>query len=121
MKMPSSASFLCASLVLCVAVSHSLGLVLSAKERRGWTLNSAGYLLGPQAMRNYPRLNKKLNPIGKRDLQFEDNVKPGSLLQTVTDETAAHLAIEFLMYLHLKEMGVLDELLSLSSPELGQS
>ncbi|XP_059815337.1 galanin peptides-like [Hypanus sabinus] len=96
MKMPSSASFLCASLVLCVAVSHSLGLVLSeAKERRNWTLNSVGYLLGAQAMLNYPHLNKKLNPIGKRDLQFEDNVKP--------------------------EMGVLDELLSLSSPELGQS
>ncbi|XP_072903813.1 galanin peptides-like isoform X2 [Hemitrygon akajei] len=121
MKMPSSASFLCASLVLCVAVSYSFGLDLSAKERRGWTLNSAGYLLGPQAMDAYQHLNKKLDPFGKRDLQFEDSIKPGNLLQTVTDETAVHLAIEFLMYLHLKEMGVLDELPSLFSSELGQS
>ncbi|XP_051885489.1 galanin peptides isoform X2 [Pristis pectinata] len=119
--MPSCASLLCASLVLCVAVSHSFGLVLSAKEKRGWTLNSAGYLLGPHAMDNYQSLNEKQGLAGKRDLQIEDDIKPGNLLQTLTDETAARIAIEFLMYLHLKEIGALDDLPSLLPSEVGRS
>ncbi|XP_062918160.1 galanin peptides-like isoform X3 [Mobula hypostoma] len=121
MKMPSSASLLCASLVLCVAVSHSFGLVLSAKEKRGWTINSAGYLLGPEALANYRLLNEKSGLAGKRDLRFEDNIKSGNLVETVTDETAADIVTEFLVYLHLKEMGALDNLPSLFPSELGQS
>uniref|UniRef100_A0A8C5WRT0 Galanin domain-containing protein n=1 Tax=Laticauda laticaudata TaxID=8630 RepID=A0A8C5WRT0_LATLA len=34
-------------LIFCAALSETFGLVLSAKEKRGWTMNSAGYLLGP--------------------------------------------------------------------------
>ncbi|CAL8375102.1 unnamed protein product [Arctogadus glacialis] len=38
----------CVSLVLCATLSETIGLVIAAKEKRGWTLNSAGYLLGPR-------------------------------------------------------------------------
>uniref|UniRef100_A0A8C0C237 Galanin peptides n=1 Tax=Buteo japonicus TaxID=224669 RepID=A0A8C0C237_9AVES len=41
-------SFLFLSLILCATLSETLGLVFSAREKRGWTLNSAGYLLGPR-------------------------------------------------------------------------
>uniref|UniRef100_A0A3Q3FDC3 Galanin domain-containing protein n=1 Tax=Labrus bergylta TaxID=56723 RepID=A0A3Q3FDC3_9LABR len=40
--------FVCVSLIFCAALSETIGLVIAAKEKRGWTLNSAGYLLGPQ-------------------------------------------------------------------------
>ncbi|XP_040985130.1 galanin peptides isoform X2 [Aquila chrysaetos chrysaetos] len=78
-------SFLFLSLILCATLSETLGLVFSAREKRGWTLNSAGYLLGP---RNLGRL--------------------------LADENIVRTVIEFLAYLHLKEMGALDKL---PSPE----
>ncbi|XP_055505594.1 galanin peptides-like [Leucoraja erinacea] len=118
--MPTFASFLCASFVLCMVITHSFGFALSAKEKRGWTLNSAGYLLGPQAMDKY-KLNEKHGIAGKRDLQFDNDIKPGKFLQTLTDESIARIAIEFLMYLHSKEMGGLDNLQSLLPSEVGQS
>ncbi|XP_067849585.1 galanin peptides [Heptranchias perlo] len=118
--MPSSASLLCAFLILSAAVSHSFGLVLSAKEKRGWTLNSAGYLLGPHAMDNHQSLSEKHGLAGKRELQFEDEIKPANWLQTLADESAARIAIEFLTYLHLKEIGAFDNLPSLLSSEVGQ-
>uniref|UniRef100_A0A3Q3FBA6 Galanin domain-containing protein n=1 Tax=Labrus bergylta TaxID=56723 RepID=A0A3Q3FBA6_9LABR len=40
--------FVCVSLIFCAALSETIGLVIAAKEKRGWTLNSAGYLLGPR-------------------------------------------------------------------------
>uniref|UniRef100_UPI00398EED51 galanin peptides isoform X1 n=2 Tax=Pristiophorus japonicus TaxID=55135 RepID=UPI00398EED51 len=119
-QMPSCVSLLCVSLVLCAAVSHSFGLVLSTKEKRGWTLNSAGYLLGPHAVDNHRSLNEKNGLAGKRDLQLEDEIKPDNLLQILADESAARIAIEFLMYLHLKEIGALDNLLPLLPSEVGQ-
>ncbi|XP_032894478.1 galanin peptides [Amblyraja radiata] len=119
--MPTFASFLCASFVLCMVITHSFGFALSAKEKRGWTLNSAGYLLGPQAMDNYKFMNENQGIAGKRDLQFDDDIKPGKFLQPLTDESIARIAIEFLMYLHLKEIGGLDNLQSLLPSEVGQS
>ncbi|XP_078077381.1 galanin peptides isoform X2 [Mustelus asterias] len=118
--MPRFASILGLSLVLCVAVSQSFGLVLSAKEKRGWTLNSAGYLLGPHAVDNHRSLNEKNGLAGKRELQLEDEIKHDNLLQTLADESAARIAIEFLTYLHLKEIGALDNLPSLLSSEVPQ-
>ncbi|GCC30937.1 hypothetical protein chiPu_2000007 [Chiloscyllium punctatum] len=119
--MPRFASVLCLSLVLCAAVSHSFGLVLSqAKDKRGWTLNSAGYLLGPHAVDNHRSLSDKNGLAGKRELQLEDEIKRGNLLQNLADESAARIAIEFLIYLHLKEIGALDNLPSLLSSEVPQ-
>eukprot|EP00076_Gallus_gallus_P021313 XP_015142278.1 galanin isoform X3 [Gallus gallus] len=65
--------FLFLSLILCAALSETFGLVLSAKEKRGWTLNSAGYLLGPR-----------------------------NLGRPLADENIVRTVIEFLTYLHLK-------------------
>ncbi|XP_048401842.1 galanin peptides isoform X2 [Stegostoma tigrinum] len=118
--MPRFASLLCLSLVLCVAVSHSFGLVLSAKDKRGWTLNSAGYLLGPHAVDNHRSLSDKNGLAGKRELHLEDELKHGNLLQNLADESAARIAIEFLVYWHLKEIGALDNLPSLLSSEVPQ-
>ncbi|XP_020390621.1 galanin peptides isoform X2 [Rhincodon typus] len=118
--MPRFASLLCLSLVLCAAVSHSFGLVLPAKDKRGWTLNSAGYLLGPHAVDNHRSLSDKNGLAGKRELQLEDELKHGNLLQNLADESVARIAIEFLVYLHLKEIGALDNLPSLLSSEVPQ-
>ncbi|XP_033027008.1 galanin peptides-like isoform X3 [Lacerta agilis] len=41
-----SQSVLCASLLLCGLLGECCGTVLVPKDKRGWTLNSAGYLLG---------------------------------------------------------------------------
>uniref|UniRef100_A0AAY4AU04 Galanin-like n=1 Tax=Denticeps clupeoides TaxID=299321 RepID=A0AAY4AU04_9TELE len=43
-----SSTVLCVSLLLSALLSVSCGM---APEKKGWTLNSAGYLLGPYAHR----------------------------------------------------------------------
>ncbi|NXP76473.1 GALA protein, partial [Ramphastos sulfuratus] len=48
-----------------------------AKEKRGWTLNSAGYLLGPHAVDNHRSLNEKHGLAGKRELQPEEDLRAG--------------------------------------------
>ncbi|XP_036282865.1 galanin peptides isoform X2 [Pipistrellus kuhlii] len=53
------------------------------KEKRGWTLNSAGYLLGPHAVDNHRSFNDKHGGLaGKRDLRPEDGAgaEAGALL-----------------------------------------
>ncbi|KAG7282117.1 hypothetical protein CRUP_008229, partial [Coryphaenoides rupestris] len=51
LKMQRCFGLFCVSLVFCATLSETIGLVIAAKEKRGWTLNSAGYLLGPRALR----------------------------------------------------------------------
>ncbi|XP_072495477.1 galanin peptides isoform X2 [Notamacropus eugenii] len=140
-------SLLFASLILCATLSETLGLVLSAKEKRGWTLNSAGYLLGPRiqynptgpargrgsklfpslldsidAVDNHRSLNDKHGLAGKRDLQVEDGMKPGNFARPMSDDHIVRTVLEFLTYLHLKEAGALDNLPSaISSEETNQS
>ncbi|KAI3370901.1 hypothetical protein L3Q82_007413 [Scortum barcoo] len=48
-KMQRCFGIFCVSLIFCATLSETIGLVIAAKEKRGWTLNSAGYLLGPQS------------------------------------------------------------------------
>ncbi|XP_077788127.1 galanin peptides isoform X1 [Podarcis muralis] len=131
-----------ASLIFCAAVSETFGLVLSAKEKRGWTVNSAGYLLGPsrvaQILKKMSRakgteeppgeraIDKVFNTqpglAGKRDIQLEGNTKAGILGRPLTDDNVLRMVIEFLTYLHLKEAGVLDDIpATLSSEETNQS
>ncbi|XP_061578573.1 galanin peptides isoform X2 [Cololabis saira] len=105
----------CASLLLCAALSESIGLVTAAKEKRGWTLNSAGYLLGPHGIDGHRTLGDKPGLAGKRDM--EDDFRTGAL--RTADEDVVHTVIDFLSYLKLKEMGVLDGLApSVTSDEL---
>ncbi|XP_008106933.2 galanin peptides isoform X2 [Anolis carolinensis] len=113
-------SLLFVSLIFSFALSESFGLVLSAKEKRGWTMNSAGYLLGPHAIDRV--FNDKHGLAGKRDIQPEENIKAGFFGRPLTDANIMHTIIEFLTYLHLKEAGALDNIpTTVSSEETDQS
>ncbi|XP_054056397.1 galanin peptides [Rissa tridactyla] len=112
--MQRCASFLFLSLILCATLSETFGLVFSAKEKRGWTLNSAGYLLGPHAVDNHRSFNDKHGFTGKREIQPDEDIKAGNLGRPLVDENIVRTVIEFLTYLHLKEVGALDKL---PSPE----
>ncbi|XP_064921064.1 galanin peptides isoform X1 [Columba livia] len=122
-------SFLFLSLILCATLSETLGLVFSAKEKKGWTLNSAGYLLGPcgesqmqmirklkcsDAVDNHRSFNNKHHFNGKREIQSDEDIKSGKLGRPVAEENIMRTVTEFLTYLHLKEVGALDKL---PSPE----
>ncbi|PKU46881.1 galanin peptides isoform x1 [Limosa lapponica baueri] len=130
--------FLFLSLILCATLSETFGLVFSAKEKRGWTLNSAGYLLGPRridqlllikempiargreeapgayAVDNHRSFNDKHGFTGKREIQPDEDIKAGNLGRPLADENIVRTVLEFLTYLHLKEVGALDKL---PSPE----
>ncbi|KAL2303461.1 hypothetical protein Nmel_008729, partial [Mimus melanotis] len=114
------------SLILCATLSETLGLVFSAKDKRGWTLNSAGYLLGPRhidqlllikemqrgekrhqgllsdAVDNHRSFTDKHGFTGKREIPPDEDIKAGSLGRPVADENIVRTIIEFLTYLHLK-------------------
>ncbi|XP_018112649.2 galanin peptides isoform X2 [Xenopus laevis] len=142
LKMHKCNCLLLVSLVLCATISQTFGLVLTGKEKRGWTLNSAGYLLGPRrieqislikdipmgreespgeyAVDNHRSFSDK-HGAGKRDLLTEEDTKSGNFIRTLTDENVIRTLIEFLTYLHLKDSGVLDNLNTpMSSEETNQ-
>ncbi|XP_078540178.1 galanin peptides-like [Lissotriton helveticus] len=85
------------ALIFCVSISHTFGLVLSAKGKRGWSMQSAGYLLGPDRLderieehekshgKNAADKHKK-GKAGKRELQLEDDAKSGNLVRTLMDD-----------------------------------
>ncbi|XP_053139941.1 galanin peptides isoform X1 [Hemicordylus capensis] len=135
-------SLLFVSFIFCAALSETFGLVLSAKEKRGWTMNSAGYLLGPrrieQLLKEMPSargreeppgeyaidrvFNDKHGLAGKRDTHPEENTKAGTYGRPLTDDAVMRTVIEFLTYLHLKEAGALDNIsTTVSSEETNQS
>ncbi|XP_075905324.1 galanin peptides isoform X2 [Nelusetta ayraudi] len=110
-------SFICVSLIFCATLSDSIGVVIAAKEKRGWTLNSAGYLLGPHGIDGQRTLGDKAGLAGKRDLVQEDDFRTDSL--RIADDDIIHTVIDFLSYLKLKEIGALDNLPSaVTSDEL---
>ncbi|XP_070591857.1 galanin peptides isoform X1 [Erythrolamprus reginae] len=129
-------------LIFCAALSETFGLVLSAKEKRGWTVNSAGYLLGPrrieQLLKEMPSargreelpgeyaidriFSVKHGLAGKRDINLEENVKADTSTRLLTYNNIMRTIIEFLAYLHLKEAGTLDNIVTtVSSEERDQS
>ncbi|XP_054603212.1 galanin peptides isoform X1 [Nothobranchius furzeri] len=131
-KMQRCCSLFCVSLIFCATLSETIGLVIAAKEKRGWTLNSAGYLLGPRridhliqikdspsargrdelvaqyAIGGHRTLGDKAGLAGKRDMGQEDDLRTGAL--RIGDEDIIHTVIDFLSYLKLKEMGALENL-----------
>ncbi|KAM4650513.1 galanin peptides-like [Discoglossus pictus] len=118
--MRNSQVMLCVSLILCGLVTECFGYTLMSKDKRGWTLNSAGYLLGPHAHRT---LTDKGSVAGKREA-VEDMYKPardvyGNQLHSM-DENTVQTVLEFLSYLRLKELGALDHLALLISEESTQ-
>ncbi|XP_061769110.1 galanin peptides isoform X2 [Nerophis ophidion] len=93
---------LCASLLFCSMFSDTIQL---AKEKRGWTLNSAGYLLGPHGVNGH-----KPGLAGKRDMDQEEDFRTDT--QRNADEDIFHTVIDFLSYLKFKEMIALKSLTS---------
>ncbi|XP_005003089.1 galanin peptides [Cavia porcellus] len=98
------------SLLLVVALSASSTLGFPAKEKRGWTLNSAGYLLGPYAIDNHRSFSDKHGLAGKRELQPDGDVQTGSSDRLLPESSIVRTVIEFLTFLHLKEAGLLGNL-----------
>ncbi|KAK2867012.1 hypothetical protein Q8A67_025129 [Cirrhinus molitorella] len=110
----------CVSLIVCAFLTETLGMVIAAKEKRGWTLNSAGYLLGPHAIDSHRSLSDKHGLAGKREMPIEEDFKTAAL--RISDEDVVHTIIDFLSYLKLKEIGALDSLpSSLTSEEISQA
>ncbi|KAM4703956.1 galanin peptides-like [Rhinophrynus dorsalis] len=118
--MKNSRFLLCVSLILCGLVTECFGYTLMPKDKRGWTLNSAGYLLGPHAHRT---LTDKASISGKREA-IEDMFKPGrdtyGIQLHTLDENTISTVLEFLSYLRLKELGALDHLAMLISEDSTQ-
>uniref|UniRef100_A0A8C1AFJ1 Galanin peptides n=3 Tax=Cyprinus carpio TaxID=7962 RepID=A0A8C1AFJ1_CYPCA len=133
----------CVSLIVCAFLTETLGMVIAAKEKRGWTLNSAGYLLGPRridhliqikdspsargredllgqyAIDSHRSLSDKHGLSGKREMPIDEDFKTAAL--RISDEDVIHTIIDFLSYLKLKEFGALDSLpSSLTSEEISQ-
>ncbi|XP_040494683.1 galanin peptides [Ursus maritimus] len=108
--MPGGCALLLAWLLLAAALSATPGLGLPVKEKRGWTLNSAGYLLGPHAIDNHRSFHEKSGLTGKRELPPEDEVRPGRFARPLSENAAMRTIIEFLTFLHLKEAGALEHL-----------
>uniref|UniRef100_A0A8C0JNE5 Galanin and GMAP prepropeptide n=1 Tax=Canis lupus dingo TaxID=286419 RepID=A0A8C0JNE5_CANLU len=75
--MPGGCALLLAWLLLAAALSATPGLGAPVKEKRGWTLNSAGYLLGPHAIDNHRSFHEKPGLTGKRELPPEDEGRSG--------------------------------------------
>ncbi|KAJ8247262.1 hypothetical protein GJAV_G00244270 [Gymnothorax javanicus] len=105
-KMQKCFGIVCVTIIFSAALTETVGLVTGVKEKRGWTLNSAGYLLGPHAIDSHRTLSDKHGLAGKRDLILEDDFK--SAASRVADENVIHTIIDFLSYLKMKEMGTLD-------------
>ncbi|KAM8861938.1 galanin peptides isoform 1-T1 [Synchiropus picturatus] len=122
--MQRSFGIFCVSLIVCASLSETIGLVIAAKDKRGWTLNSAGYLLGPRRIDHliqikdspsargreelltqygidgHRSLGDKPGLAGKRDMGQEEDFRTGAL--RIADEDIIHTVIDFLSYLKLK-------------------
>ncbi|XP_060794976.1 galanin peptides-like [Neoarius graeffei] len=101
--MQMSCMLFCVSLcVLSSQLSRTHGMALGGLEKRGWTLNSAGYLLGPYAHRTLTVRHGTI--VGKRD-SMDDSIllmhQPS--YRTVTDESYLHALLEFFMDLGMKD------------------
>ncbi|XP_075404093.1 galanin peptides [Tenrec ecaudatus] len=108
--MPRGTALLLAALLLAAALAATPGVGSPAKEKRGWTLNSAGYLLGPHAIDNHRSFQERHGLSGKRELQPDDEARPGSYDRPLSENSVASMLSEFLTFLQLKEAGALGDL-----------
>ncbi|XP_058262965.1 galanin peptides-like isoform X1 [Hemibagrus wyckioides] len=103
--------------VLSPQLSQTHGMRLRGLEKRGWTLNSAGYLLGPSLdlpKSSHPDAHRTLTvrhggSVGKRE-STEDFVLPTP--QPSYNESYLHALIEFLTYLRMKDNKSIEEVIS---------
>ncbi|XP_032804801.1 galanin peptides isoform X1 [Petromyzon marinus] len=91
---------ICLALLVLAAIAESHGMVLTEKEKRGWTLNSAGYLLGPTAMDQH----RTLNGLAGKRAAFEETFNTfGQKPLRVSTEDVLRAIIDYLNYMHMKE------------------
>ncbi|KAI4871575.1 hypothetical protein NFI96_033267 [Prochilodus magdalenae] len=110
--MQMSFTLLCVSLwVLSAQLSKTHSLAHKGPEKRGWTLNSAGYLLGPYAQRTLTVRHG--GGVGKRNrweessIQLQPSHQPS--YRSLTDETYLHSLMDLLIDLRMKENGMTEE------------
>ncbi|XP_031417202.1 galanin peptides-like [Clupea harengus] len=115
--MQSGYTILCVSLLLTAQLVTSEGVELLTPAKRGWTLNSAGYLLGPYAHRTLMVRNG--SPLGKRNLWEEVPTQPSHQPSYSTDSDDLYLQtlLDLIKYLRLKETGTMRDLDSPVLPE----
>ncbi|XP_055987975.1 galanin peptides [Sorex fumeus] len=101
--MPRAAALLLAALLLAAALPATRGLRAPRKAKRGWTLNSAGYLLGPNAIENHRSFPDQSSIAGKRELQLEDDGRPGSLHRPRAESDVVRTVLELLDVLRLRD------------------
>ncbi|KAG7468423.1 hypothetical protein MATL_G00142740 [Megalops atlanticus] len=122
LKMHKCFGVVCVSLIFSAALTETVGFVIAspsqAKEKRGWTLNSAGYLLGPHAIDSHRTINDKHGLAGKRDLLMGDDFRPGAF--RLADENVIHTIADFLTYLKLREMETFDSLPSSITDDMNE-
>ncbi|KAL6475333.1 hypothetical protein MHYP_G00163730 [Metynnis hypsauchen] len=109
--MQMSFTLLCVSLcVLSAQLSKTHSMAVTGPEKRGWTLNSAGYLLGPYAQRTLTVRHG--GGVGKRNRWQESSNQPTHQpsYRSLTDESYLHSLMDLLIYLRMKENGVAEEL-----------
>ncbi|XP_063158551.1 galanin peptides-like [Candoia aspera] len=118
--MRSSWYTFCFSLVFFGLFGDCFGIALVPKDKRGWTLNSAGYLLGPHAHQTLP---DKGGLAGKRDAVEDfyslgqDSVAP---VVQPSDYSILQTLMDFLSYLNLRDQRVIGRLSLPVSEELMQ-
>nr|XP_060639063.1 galanin peptides-like [Anolis sagrei ordinatus] len=117
-----SRAMFCFSLILCGLLGECFGIALVPKDKRGWTLNSAGYLLGPPLLPFHSPVPKadahqtmsdKGGLAGKRDTveelyprgeeSFGHSVQP-------RDNSNLQSLMDFLSYLNLQDQRAVSRL-----------
>ncbi|XP_054999805.1 galanin peptides [Sorex araneus] len=106
-KMPRATALLFSVLLLAAALPATPGLrAPQRKDKRGWTLNSAGYLLGPHAIDNHRSFPDQSSLAGKRELQPEDDGRPGSFHRPLAKSDAVRTVLELLDILRVRDARV---------------
>ncbi|XP_053119123.1 galanin peptides-like isoform X2 [Hemicordylus capensis] len=127
-KMGCSWSMFCLSLFLCGILGECFGITLVPKDKRGWTLNSAGYLLGPPMIPlpkadAHQTLPDKGGLAGKR-AAMEDLISLGQdSFDAVhpSDDSTLQTLMDFLSYLRLRDQGAVPRLpLTMSEESMQQ-
>ncbi|XP_042332796.1 galanin peptides-like isoform X1 [Sceloporus undulatus] len=106
----SSRAMFCLSLILCGLLGECFGIALAPKDKRGWTLNSAGYLLGPHAHQTLP---DKGGLAGKRDTMedlYSLGQDPYGHAMHPGEDSNLQSMMDFLSYLNLRDQRAVSRL-----------
>ncbi|XP_042332798.1 galanin peptides-like isoform X3 [Sceloporus undulatus] len=118
----SSRAMFCLSLILCGLLGECFGIALAPKDKRGWTLNSAGYLLGPPLLPFYSPVPKadahqtlpdKGGLAGKRDTMedlYSLGQDPYGHAMHPGEDSNLQSMMDFLSYLNLRDQRAVSRL-----------